>query len=163
MKGYREVNGNLITLAKQGTFDTIIQGCNCFCTMNKGFAQLMKINFSADKLPLEHSSLSGDINKLGQIDYENIQITPSLSNIENTTLTIVNAYTQYYWGEDRRHFDYDAFTLCLKKINYIFRGKNIGLPKIGTGLAGGNWDVIKEIIQLELKDCNVTVVIYDKK
>lgn len=27
-------------------------------------------------------------------------------------------------------------------------------------LAGGDWDRIKEIIQEELKDCEVTVVIY---
>lgn len=29
-------------------------------------------------------------------------------------------------------------------------------------LAGGDWDKIKTIIQQELKDCDVTVVIYNK-
>jgi len=39
---------------------------------------------------------------------------------------------------------------------------HIGLPKIGAGLAGGDWNRIKEIIKTELTDCKVTVVIYDK-
>ena len=46
-------------------------------------------------------------------------------------------------------------------MNYRFKGKHIGLPKIGAGLAGGDWERIKGIIQKELKDCEVTIVIYD--
>jgi O-acetyl-ADP-ribose deacetylase (regulator of RNase III) len=36
------------------------------------------------------------------------------------------------------------------------------MPKIGAGLAGGDWNRIKKIIQTELKDCKVTIVIYNK-
>jgi len=56
--------------------------------------------------------------------------------------------------------DYEALTLCLRKINWVFSGKHIGLPKIGAGLAGGDWEQIKQIIKNELNDCDVTVVIY---
>ena len=35
-----------------------------------------------------------------------------------------------------------------------------GIAAIGAGLAGGDWNRIKAIIQTELKDCDVTVVIY---
>jgi len=31
----KEITGNLITLAKEGHFDMIVHGCNCFCTMSK--------------------------------------------------------------------------------------------------------------------------------
>jgi len=34
------------------------------------------------------------------------------------------------------------------------------IKKIGAGLAGGDWNRIKVIIQTELKDMDVTVVIY---
>lgn len=74
-------------------------------------------------------------------------------------LLVVNAYTQYQPGPN---LDYDALTLCLRKINHAFKGKHIGLPQIGAGIAGGDWNRIKTIIQQELKDCNVTVVIYNK-
>jgi O-acetyl-ADP-ribose deacetylase (regulator of RNase III) len=49
----------------------------------------------------------------------------------------------------------------MRKMNAIFKGKHIGLPLIGAGLAGGDWEVIKNIIQTELADCNVTIVHYD--
>ena len=65
--------------------------------------------------------------------------------------------------ELKKPVDYEAIVLCMRKINHIFKGKHIGLPMIGAGLAGGSWSSIRQIIQTELKDCNVTVVIYDKK
>jgi O-acetyl-ADP-ribose deacetylase (regulator of RNase III) len=48
----------------------------------------------------------------------------------------------------------------MRKMNHIFKGKHIGMPKIGAGLAGGDWKFIQQIIVRELKDCIVTVVIY---
>jgi O-acetyl-ADP-ribose deacetylase (regulator of RNase III) len=50
----------------------------------------------------------------------------------------------------------------MRKMNKEFSGTHIGLPQIGAGLAGGNWNRIKNIIQTELIDCKVTVVIYNK-
>ena len=47
-------------------------------------------------------------------------------------------------------------------MNHEFKGKHIGLPQIGCGIAGGDWDVVKLLIKQELKDCDVTVVIYNK-
>ena len=49
----------------------------------------------------------------------------------------------------------------MRKMNHVFKGKHIGLPQIGAGLAGGDWNRIKNIIQTELTDCKVTVVIYN--
>lgn len=60
---------------------------------------------------------------------------------------------------NKKPIDYEALTLCMRKMNITFRGKRIGLPKIGAGLAGGDWNKIKNIIKTELKDCKVTVVI----
>jgi O-acetyl-ADP-ribose deacetylase (regulator of RNase III) len=40
------------------------------------------------------------------------------------------------------------------------RGKRIGLPKIGAGLAGGDWSTIEAIIQEELAGENVAIVEY---
>jgi O-acetyl-ADP-ribose deacetylase (regulator of RNase III) len=148
---YQEIEGDLIKLAKTGRFDVIAHGCNCFCRMKRGIAPQIAEAFGCDKFPLEAEKYTGDINKLGQIDYDTY---PSLG------LTIVNAYTQYQWGTELKPFDYDAFTLCMRKMNHVFAGKKIGLPQIGSHLAGGDWELIRPIIQKELKDCNVTVVIY---
>jgi len=39
----------------------------------------------------------------------------------------------------------------MRKINHIFAGKHIGLPLIGAGLAGGDWDRIRVIIKKRIK------------
>lgn len=119
----------------------------------------------------------GDINKLGTIDYKKISFNKerghriggySLPKPDSIIeFTVVNAYTQYSYGSNHadgvaRPLDYEALTLCMRKMNKVFAGKHIGLPQIGSGLAGGNWNRISSIIEQELRDCKVTIVIYKK-
>lgn len=163
---YTEIKGDLIELAKIGKFDVVAHGVNCFCTMGAGIAPKMAAAFGCDTFPMEVSNLRGDINKLGTLDYRTVRITKSWGT--NLPLTVVNAYTQYNYGKnhidgDDSPIDYEALTLCLRKLNKTFSGKWIGLPQIGCGLAGGDWKIVKEIIQKELRACHVIVVIYDGK
>lgn len=125
----------------------------------------------------------GDINKLGNIEYQHQYLWfkhpkakdglaiamghKSVGQADVKDLFVVNAYTQYKYGRNHKDgvdapFDYEAFTMCMRKMNKIFEGKHIGLPQIGAGLAGGSWQKIKQIIKDELKNCIVTVVIYKK-
>ena len=199
---YQEIEGDLIKLALEGKFDVITHGCNCQCTMSSGLAPQMAKAFYCNKFPLENKSNKGDINKLGQIDWKLALIndkkvaTIYKPNPTNATqlfykqhLIVINAYTQFMYGTNHvdgisKPLDYEALTLCLRKINHIFKGKHIGLPLIGCHLAGGVWDYhklpktsdeeieiyeqfyhqekkdVKTIIQEELKDCKVTVVHY---
>lgn len=157
---YKEVNGDLIELALSGSFFNVIaHGCNCFNLQGAGIAKQMSAVFDTNnpvKYPLELPMLKGDINKLGRISYRNTTQT----TLEGIKLPIVvNAYTQYHPGPN---LDYEALILCLRKINHEFKGNHIGLPQIGAGIAAGDWKRIKTIIQQELKDCDVTVVIYNK-
>lgn len=154
---YQEVKGDLIDLTYQGKFDVITHGCNCWCNMGAGIAVPMARNFGVNDYELEKIKYRGDINKLGQIDWEKQYL-----NSDAISVYIVNSYTQFYPNVQLKPLDYDALTLCMRKINQIFSGLHIGLPKIGAGLAGGNWEKIKEIIQKKLSDCNITVIIYEK-
>jgi O-acetyl-ADP-ribose deacetylase (regulator of RNase III) len=168
---YQEIEGDLIKLAKEGTFDVITHGCNCLSNMGAGIAPQMAKAFGVDKFQME---LWGPtIGKLGCIDYETFVIGQnaiwSLEDADNKLgepeLAVVNSYTQYRYGKNHtdgvsKPLDYEALTLCMRKINTTFSGKHIGLPKIGAGLAGGDWNKIKKIIQTELKDMKVSVVIY---
>lgn len=181
---YQEIEGNLITLAKEGEFDVITHGCNCMNNMGAGIAPQMAEAFGCNIYGKELMG-KGDIDKLGTIDYRMNMImelngekkvyNPLFERFNfNITqwkhvkdLFVVNSYTQYSYGKNHtdgvsKPLDYEALTLCMRKINHIFKGKHIGLPQIGAGLAGGSWDVIKKIIQKELKDCDVTVVIFKK-
>lgn len=170
---YTEVTGNLIKMALEEHFDVIAHGCNCHSVMGAGLAPQMAKVFGCDVFEMEQ--WGSTIMKLGNIDCEAFILNegvptqiPIINGYypEEPDLFVVNAYTQYNYGKNHkdgsfRPADYEAITLCMRKINSVFKGKRIGLPQIGAGLAQGDWNVIKDIIQKELSDCYVTVVIYD--
>jgi O-acetyl-ADP-ribose deacetylase (regulator of RNase III) len=168
---YQEIEGDLIKLAKEGTFDVITHGCNCLSNMGAGIAPQMAKAFGVDKFEME--TWGPTIEKLGCIDWMTVVLGEnaiwSLADYKNNRnepeLIVVNSYTQFRYGKNHtdgvsKPLDYEALTLCMRKINHTFKGKHIGLPKIGAGLAGGDWNRIKTIIQTELKDMKVSVVIY---
>lgn len=165
------IDGDLITLAKEGKFDVIAHGCNCLSTMGAGIAPQMAKAFGADKFEME--TWGPTIEKLGNIDYQTFvlgenaiwSLEDGKNNRNEPELIVVNAYTQNMYGRNHSDgvlvpFDYEAFTICMRKMNHVFKGKHIGMPKIGAGLAGGNWNRIEHIINMELRDCGVTIVNY---
>jgi O-acetyl-ADP-ribose deacetylase (regulator of RNase III) len=172
------IKGDLIKLAKEGYFDVICHQTNCFNTQNSGLAPQMAKSFGTHLFDLERGSYAGDINKLGCIDYEKIVIdkecgyyiaTPVDDLFEDRIkLYVVNCYGQYHYGKNHndgveKPVDYDAIRLCMRKINHIFKGKTIGLPRIGCGLAGGDWNIVSKIITEELKGMEEIIVVeYEK-
>lgn len=155
---YKEVEGDLLELEQKGFFDVIAHGCNCFCKQKSGIAKAISEEYHTHLYNLERERHIGDINKLGQIEFIQHRFKHTL---------VVNCYTQYRYGKnhsdgDEKPIDYEALQLCLRKLNHVFKGKRIGLPKIGCGLAGGNWSIVKKLIKAELSDCDVTVVIFKK-
>lgn len=149
---YKEIEGDLINKAKNGEFDLISHGCNTRKNFGAGIALTIK-----KKFPLAYVTDLQSTSKLGDIsicdDYKEC--------------IIVNSYTQINPGSNGHGLDSDtnrylAIESCMKKINEQFKGKHIGLPKIGSGLAGLTWSKVKKIIQKELRDMNVTIVRYDK-
>jgi len=169
MGTYKEEWGDLIDMALDGKFDVIGHGCNCFCAMSAGIAPQMATAFECNQFPMEDKSTSGDINKLGQIDWKVLTLTGGSSEFDffEFDLAVVNIYSQYKYGRNHndgvaKPLDYEALMLGLRKMNHLFKGKKVGLPMIGAGLAGGDWTKIRQIIKKELRDCYVTIVMWDK-
>lgn len=191
---YQEIEGDLIKLALEGSFDVIAHGCNCQCVMGAGLAPQMAKAFKCDYYKLEQERYKSDINKLGQIEYHPYRIITEsekavvVGSDKIADLFVINCYTQFMYGTNHidgvsKPLDYEALTLCLRKINHTFKDKHIGLPLIGCHLAGGIWDYlhqegmsgedyysfkngvkkdVKTIIQQELKDMDITIVHYKK-
>jgi len=156
----KHITGNLIDLALEGHFDIIAHGANCFCTMGAGIAKEIKEKIP-DAFYADQRTKRGSIMKLGCYTFADLEI------MNKGWLRIINAYTQYRYGRnhedgDQTPIDYDAVTLVMRKINHDHKGKSIGLPLIGAGLAGGNWSVIESIIEKELKNMDVTIVRFKK-
>lgn len=177
MSSYREITGDLVKLAVNGEFDVIAHGCNCFCRQKSGLAPQMVQAFMTNNpeyYPSETPEMEGEMGKLGNIEWWAVNLrhygrppvpigsAVSFSDLTGKSLAVVNCYTQYDYGTSGMYLDYSALRLVLKKLNHTFKDKHIGLPQIGCGLAGGDWGVVRNMITENLKDCDVTIVIYKK-
>jgi len=144
------LKGDLIQLALSGEFDVIIHGCNCFCSMGAGIAQQIRKAFPlAFQADLETGS--GNRTKLGTY-------SSTIVKSSKKPLTIINGYTQYHYSGSRVLADYDAIAVLFSQVKMIFSGKKIGYPRIGAGLAGGDWEKICKIIDHQLTGEDHTLV-----
>lgn len=145
---------DLTLILQNKEFQVFVHGCNCFCTMGAGIAKRVKQIFpqvyKADK-----STKSGDKKKLGTIDIV------SVGDLVNPKF-VINAYTQYDFGGNKPNVDYKAIESCFISINdFLIKNEftELTIPKIGAGLAGGDWSVIEEIIKKVIDD-NITANVY---
>ena len=140
--------GNLLHFAEQGMFDVIVHGCNCQCVMGAGIAKSIK-ELYPQAYAADCATPKGSVHKLG-----------SYSKADAGKFIIVNAYTQLDWKGSGVKVDYNAVRSIFKQIKKDFSGKRIGYPKIGAGLANGNWELIEQIITEELAGEDHTLVHY---
>lgn len=145
------IQGDLIKLAQAGSFDVIVHGCNCFHTMGAGIAgQLAKA--CPDVLDVDRrQSIFGDNEKLG--GFTSVRVPRE----NGTDLVIVNAYTQFRPGP---FVDYQAVRGAFHNIAHTFPDAHIAYPKIGAGIGGGDWDIIKHAIDWHLRAHEHTFVEY---
>jgi hypothetical protein len=116
--------------------------------------------FIRDAFPLaydvDQKTRKGNSRKLGTITYANV----------DNGLLVINAYTQYKFWKDKNDdpntpiVDYQAVKDAFAAIKKYFGGKNLrfGIPKIGAGLALGDWSIISAIIDEEMKGEDLTLV-----
>ena len=141
--------GCLVEAAKNNEVQIIAHQANCMNTMARGIAPLLCDAFpevrEADK-----RTMAGSKEKLG---------TYSMAvSLEYGTI-IYNLYGQYDW-RGRNNTNYRALASALGYMDKNIPAKSkIGLPKLGAGLGGGEWDVIEEILKNKLGDHDVTVYV----
>ncbi|UKA04843.1 hypothetical protein [Photobacterium damselae] len=129
-------------------FDIVIHGCNCQNTFGAGFAQAIKqiapLAFEADQ-----QTKKGDAKKL-----------KTYTTAMQDGVRFINAYTQVFWGRDEEvlYSDYDAIARILRRVSKEYPNSRILMPKIGCGLANGCWITVSNIIEAELKNCQVTII-----
>lgn len=133
------VKGDLLKLADEGMFDAIVHGCNCFNTMGAGIALQIKQKYP-EAWEIDRNTIKGYKKKLG-----------GYTKAESNGIIVINAYTQFMPGYNDLRENYYAINKVMKKIAIDFEGKRIGLPLIGAGLAGGDWNIIKDIIANNLE------------
>lgn len=79
------------------------------------------------------------------------------------TLRIVTLVAQKGYGPSQRpRIRYDALRAALRELSQdlVREPATVHMPRIGAGMAGGNWNVIAELIQDELVDRGHEVIVY---
>jgi O-acetyl-ADP-ribose deacetylase (regulator of RNase III) len=76
---------------------------------------------------------------------------------------ILNAITQETLGHSGIHVSYWAIANVIHQLNRWAdrQMKEVAMPQLGAGLAGGNWNVIEAIIENESKNFQPVVYVYE--
>lgn len=148
----KTITGDLIKSAKNGDFELIAHQANCFNTMGSGIARAIREEWP-EAADVDNATVKGDPAKLG-----------TFTSTKNTNPIIVNLYGQFdYWSQGVLT-NYDALEKALTIMKSTFPGKKIGMPKIGSLRARGDWNTIYAIIQKVFCDDtdDVTIVEWDQ-
>lgn len=146
------VEGNLVDRFIDGLYEGAAHGCNCFCTMGKGIAEEW-----ARRLPIvlevDKATKKGDRTKMG---FYSEAITPHG--------IVYNMYTQFTFWDKKDMLSYEAIECCFKLLNLRYKvrkqEKLIGIPRIGAGLARGDWTRIQKIINDNTPNVEIELVEY---
>ena len=134
-------------------------GCNCQAKMGSGYAPLIANAFEG----LREADIA----------YRNLMIKHKekaesmlgyFSHFRVNNVTILNMYTQLYPGKDLRLGALEkVFKVANNAIKFISDNsiiettKDLHIPLIGCGIAGGDWDTVEQVIEATTPDINVHV------
>ncbi|AGN30142.2 Tk.4 [Vibrio phage nt-1] len=162
----REISGDIVatlahTLMKPKADKRVFigQGCNCFIRQGSGIAgQLRQFPeiFQAD----EDYGRFGDPMKLGEFSRATLGVNPL-----DPDAVVYNMYTQFSMGTNERHVEYSAIKQAVKNVclDMLDCGDEpLYLPLIGAGLAGGDWEIIRNVIHEASGKQAVVIVHFDQ-
>jgi O-acetyl-ADP-ribose deacetylase (regulator of RNase III) len=128
--------GNLMNV----TEGHIVHGCNAQGVMGSGVALAVK-----RKYPGAYDDY------MEQYATDGLELGRAYVYAVNDKLYVWNAITQEGFGAPTRNTSYDAIQTCFEEINELVRAvlipAEIHIPMIGAARGGGNWEIIREIIE----------------
>ena len=152
-----EVKADILDLINKSSenkaLNVLVQSCNCQNVMGKGIAKAISTAYP-EVARADNATQAGDRAKLGTYTYARVK--------EN--VVIANAYGQFNYGwlnpldSNGRQTDYEALRKSLTAIRDDFAGQSTQpvafyLPRaIGSGLAKGNYNTIRGILEEVFKD-----------
>lgn len=123
--------GNVLDALEKGDVDIVLHVCNNKGVMGSGIAKEIR-----QRYPAAYNTY--------------IQNPLQLGNVTTTPDRIVNMVAQDGYGKrNYRHLNYGALACCLNRVNRSFPSQmKIGIPYgMGAVRAGGDWEVVKELIE----------------
>lgn len=126
----------------------IIHVVNILGLWGKGFVLSLSKQFPYAKKEYLKWSKDNETFRLGEVQFVNVG---QQKNIFIANMLAQKGVRKNY-KDSTTYIDYDALRLCLKKVARfsLINRLSIQMPKIGSGLAGGDWREIEKIINEEL-------------
>lgn len=145
--------GNIV----KATEDIIVQGCNMQGVMGSGVAKAIRSEWPEVFTEYRRRYETPHGLDLGEV----IWYTTPKGKL------IGNAISQKYYGRDgSKYVSYDAIDTIFQLINHYAKTNNvpaIAIPAIGAGLGGGDWNIIKTIIELRMTDATPVLYVLEKE
>jgi O-acetyl-ADP-ribose deacetylase (regulator of RNase III) len=134
----------------------IVHICNDIGTWGKGFVLAVSKRWKAPEQAYRSWFKSSENFKLGEVQFVKVE----------NDIWIANVIGQHKINKDENGnppIRYQAIEVGLKKIAdfALVNNASIHMPRIGCGLAGGNWDKIEPIVLEALSENALSVFVYD--
>jgi O-acetyl-ADP-ribose deacetylase (regulator of RNase III) len=145
--------------------DLLGHGCNCLGVSGAGVAKVLVRSYPEVIQPYKALCEKHRGNKallLGRAQFLPVTPHPAAPNVR----VIANLFTQINVGTHQRQVDYDAVHDSLTALRDAVENLEFGiinkvaLPRIGAGLAGGDWPKIKDIMTTVLTGASFDVTVY---
>jgi O-acetyl-ADP-ribose deacetylase (regulator of RNase III) len=154
---FTEVKGDALDLFFKSKTDAVfMHGANCQQVMGAGIANQVRQQL-APLYYLDQYDTRNPTQRFGS--YSAVVV----GQVEDKIKIGVNLYSQFETGAN---FDSNAFRNSLRAFCFSLptnrENFTIYIPQIGCGIGGGDWNDVKSIVKMELRDFNVVVVEYVK-
>lgn len=138
------IQGDLLST----TITNIAHGVNCQDRMGSGVAKALFTVHPQIKSAYHEFCHATPLDKrLGEVQ-----------PVECDSVIIYNCFTQFNYGYNGdKYVSYEAILRCFKTLNKYLKGEQLAIPKVGCGLAGGNWQVVKALIDEATPDLEIHV------
>lgn len=133
---FTNVKGDLLNAYEDSNVIAIAHQVNCQGVMGAGLAK--QIRNSYPEVYVNYKKACDNLNDLlGKIQVIGV----------GNRRAVVNMFAQDGYGRGGLYTDYSALQSCFVKLRDSLRGP-VAIPRgIGCGLAGGEWDKVKNIIK----------------
>lgn len=149
------VKGNAVYPQGEGN-KIIVHVCNNIGAWGAGFVLAISKRWSEPER--EYRSMSSTKRKLGNVQFVPVETDIVVANMIGQENIKANDYGV-------PPVRYAAIKICLERVLSLAKSMNasIHMPRIGCGLAGGQWEIMEQVIIAASKNFDAKIFVYDFK
>lgn len=145
-------DGNAVSALIDGEIDCLLHVCNNKGVMGSGIALEIKNRIPDAYQGYKSAQVANDMKlDLGSVSFG------WCGRKNHDTGMVCNMVAQDGYGKGIKHLSYGALSDCLRRFK-VLSVDTVGIPyKMGADRAGGDWEIVLELVEYFLQDFNVVV------